>query len=107
MDVPIFKGSKRRHFFTVPADAENVCVQVRPAEHCSAQLVRPDGSIAATKAYKDKSMGVLSAKRNKTAASEVWSIVFPKVQEDARFRIGAPAIPVVASGSADMALTVK
>ena len=107
MDVPIFRGRNRRHFFTVPGDAENVCVQVRPAEHCSAQLVRPDGSIAAAKAYKDKSMGVLSAKRDKTAASEVWSIVFPKVEEDARFRIGAPALPVAASGSADMALTVQ
>lgn len=107
MEVPIFKGRNRRLFFTVPGDAENVCVQVRPVEHCSAQLVRPDGSIADTKAYDDKSMGVLSAKRGKTAASEVWSIVFPKVKEDARFRIGAPAVPVAAFGSPDMALTVR
>lgn len=43
----------------------------------------------------------------KTAAPEVWSIVFPQVEEDARFRIGAPALPIIATGSAEMALTLR
>ena len=38
-------------------------------------------------------------------STEVWSVVFLRVEEDARFRIGVPALPVVATGSSEMALT--
>ena len=105
--VPVFKGKKRRYYFTVPGDAEEVCVQVRAIEPCSAQLLRPDGSVVESKAYANKEMGLLSAKRDKTAVSEVWCLAFPEIEEDARFRIGAPAVPVAATGSPDMALAIR
>jgi len=105
--VPLYCGRNRRFYFTVPADAESVSVQVRPVERCSAKLMRPDGTVVAEAPYDKPLMSVLTVQREKTAAPEVWSVVFPRVEDDARFRIGAPALPFVASGSPEMALTLR
>ena len=105
--VPLFCGQNRRFYFTVPADAESVSVQVNPAERCSAKLMRPDGTVADESPYERRQMSVLTASRKKTTAPKVWSVMFPKVEEDARFRIGAPALPFIASGSPEMALTLR
>ena len=105
--VPLYCGRNRRFYFIVPAAAESVSVQVTPAERCSAKLMRPDGTVVAEAPYDKQEMSVLTVPRKKTTAPEVWSIVFPKVEEDARFRIGAPALPIIASGSAEMALTLR
>ena len=104
-NVLLYCGRNRRFYFTVPADAESVSVQVQPSERCSAQLTRQDGTVVAKAPYDRPQTSVLTVPREKTAASEVWSVVFPRVEEDARFRIGAPALPVVATGSSEMALT--
>ena len=105
--VPLYCGRDRRFYFTVPADAESVSVQVTPAERCSAKLMRPDGTVVAEAPYEKQQMSVLSVPREKTSAPEVWSVVFPEVEEDAGFRIGAPALPIVATGSPEMALTLR
>ena len=88
-----FAGVNRRFWFAVPADAESVRVQVQPEEPCSARLLRPDGSVAAEMPF-DTRMAMLEAKREKSAAAEVWCIEFPRIQEDMVFRIGAPAVPI-------------
>ena len=106
-NVPLYCGRNRRFYFTVPADAESVSVQVQPAERCSAQLTRPDGTVVAEAPYDRPQTSVLTVSREKTAAPEVWSVVFPRVEEDARFRIGAPELPVVATGAPEMALTTR
>ena len=105
--VPLYCGRNRKFYFTVPADAETVSVQVQPVERCSAKLIRPDGTVAAEAPYDKRQMSILSASRQKTAAPEIWSVVFPQLEEDARFRIGAPAMPIIASGSPEMALTFR
>lgn len=88
-------GVNRRFWFVVPATAESVRVQVRPEESCSAKLLWPDGSVAAEMPFGTR-MTMLEAKREKSAAAEVWCLEFPRIVEDAYFRIGSPAIPIVA-----------
>ena len=105
--VPLYCGRNRRFYFIVPAAAESVSVQVTPAERCSAKLMRPDGTVVAEAPYDKQEMSVLTVPRKKTTAPEVWSVVFPKVEEDARFRIGAPALPIVATGSPEMAIAPR
>ena len=102
-NVLLYCGRNRRFYFTVPADAESVSVQVQPSERCSAKLTRPDGTVVAEAPYDRRKMSVLKVPREKTAAPEVWSVVFPQVEEDALFRIGAPALPIVATGAPEMA----
>ena len=94
--VPMFTGRNRRYWFTVPADAENVIVQVEPEEPCSARLLRADGSVAAEMPLTRK-LTQLDAKREKSAEAESWSVEFTRVVEDAGFRIGAPALPIVST----------
>ena len=94
--VPIFGGRNRRYWFTVPSDAESVSVQVEPEEPCSARLLRADGSVAAQMPLASK-LTLLDAKREKSAEAESWSVEFTKVVEDAAFRIGAPALPIVST----------
>ena len=90
--VAMFGGRNRQWYFTVPADAENVRVQIRPDEPCSARLLRPDGSVAAEFPY-GVALTILETKRTKTATPETWCLHFPKVTEDAAFRIGSPSQP--------------
>ena len=94
--VHLFGGRRRNFFFTVPADTEDVAVQVSPEEPCSARLVRPDGTVAQEMPYGSHGTSVLSAKRAPGSGEETWCIEFPRVDEDMRFRIGAPALPLVA-----------
>lgn len=105
--VPLFGGRNRRFWFSVPADAESVSLEVRPSERCSARLMRPDGTVAAESPYEKRQMSILTAPREKTSSPEVWSVEFPQVEEDAGFRIGAPALPFVATGSPEMALAPR
>ena len=97
--VAMFGGRNRRWYFTVPADAEHVCAQIRPDEPCNARLLRPDGSVAAEFPY-GVALTILEAKRTKTATPETWCLHFPKVTEDASFRIGSPAQPFASPDAA-------
>ena len=38
-------------------------------------------------------MTVLETSREKTVFDETWFLVFPRIDEDAEFRIGSPAKP--------------
>lgn len=105
--VPLYKGKNRSLFFTVPADAPKVLVQIRSIDGCSAKLLYPDGTVADEMPYNSSRTAVLSADRVETSEQEVWSVIFPEILEDARIRIGAPCVPVVSTGSPDMAPTVR
>ena len=69
--------------------------------------LHPDGTVVAEAPYDRRQMSVLTVPREKTSAPEVWSVVFPQVEEDALFRIGAPALPIVATGSPEMAIAPR
>ena len=97
--VHMFAGRNRKYYFLVPADTETVSVEIRPEEACSSRLVRADGTVAVEK-KKSVTTSVLNCKREKTVKDEVWCLEFPYVQEDARFRIGYPASPFVATDAA-------
>ena len=56
--VRLFGGRNRRYWFSVPADAEKVSVEIKPEEPCSAKLIRPDGTVAA-EMPKDSKMIIL------------------------------------------------
>ena len=105
--VPLFGGSNRRFFFSVAPNSSNVTVEIKPIERCSAQLLRPDGTVAAEASYDDTRIKVLSASREMSATPEVWSVLFQKVEEDARFRIGGGALPIVTSSAPDMVMIAK
>ena len=91
--VRLFADGRRREYaFKVPKDCELVRIQVTPQEPCSAELIDASGKVVATKPYDSKKQ-IVSAKRAKTAADEVWRIAFPRVAEDMFFRIGAPCFP--------------
>lgn len=89
-----FCGSGRRCFFAVPPGCDPVRVLVRPQEPCSARLIAPDGSVAAEKPF-DRNQALLEARRDAAGKTAVWALEFPRIEEDAEFRIGAPAMPVV------------
>ena len=92
-NVRLFADGRRREFaFRVPKDCELVRVEVTPQEPCSAELIDASGKVVAAKPY-DSKKRIVSAKRAKTAAEEVWRIAFPEVAEDMFFRIGAPCFP--------------
>ena len=97
--VAMFGGRNRRWYFNVPADAEHVRVQIKPEEPCNARLLRPDGSLAAEFPYGD-AWTVLEAERTKTTTPETWCLHFPKVFEDASFRIGSPSPPFASPDAA-------
>ena len=92
--INLFGGRNLKYYFTVPADADRVRVEIRPEEPCSARILRPDGSVAAEMPVRT-GRAVLGSGRAKSAAPEVWCLEFPYVQEDALFRIGLPSPPFV------------
>ena len=94
-NVHLFGGRNRKFWFTVPASAGSVSVQIRPEEPCSAQLLRPDGSVAADMPY-GNGLTVLKADRSASASDETWCLHFPRIGEDVSFRIGSPALPFAA-----------
>lgn len=91
-----FCGSGRRYSFAVPPGCDPVRVMVRPSEPCSARLIAPDGSIVAEKPF-DRNQAMLEASRDATDKTAVWTLELPRIAEDAEFRIGAPAMPVVSA----------
>ena len=97
--VHLYEGKNRKFFFSVPVDADFVRVMVKPDEPCSARLKRPDGSIAAEMPY-GTGMAVLEAKRENVSTAETWCVEFPRIGEDCRFRIGAPALPLASPSAA-------
>ena len=101
--LSVLGGRNRRFYFSVPASASKVTVQIAPEEPCSAQLLRPDGTVAEEMPYGKNGLAVLAATRTATAEDEVWCVCLPRVDEDVRLRIGAPALPL-ASPSASAVL---
>ncbi len=92
--VPLFAPGGRRYYFFVPAAGQEVSVMIKPEESMSAKLLDPSGAVVAEHAYSTKP-DLLRVKKA-PGRGEVWSLEVPGVAEDARFRIGAPALPIVA-----------
>lgn len=91
--VPLFAPGNRRYYFFVPASGSEVCVMLKPEEPMSAVLLDSNGIAVAERGFSAKP----DILRGKKAAgqAEVWSLAVPRVAEDALFRIGAPALPIV------------
>ena len=100
--INLFHADNSEFFFSVPASANEVSVQVLPDEPTSAELRNPSGQAVARLDYGTNG-SVLRAKRA-SGTDEVWSIAFPKMKEDCRVRIGAPAMPIA---SVDPAATMR
>ena len=91
-----FGGVGRRCYFAVPPGSDPVRVMIKPQEACCAKLRAPDGSVVAEMPY-GTDQTLLEAKREAADKTTVWSLELPRVEEDAEFRIGAPAMPVVST----------
>ena len=94
----MFYASGARFYFMVPAGVADIRLEVAPdlGEPVGAELLGPDG---ASMASFSKSDGIrqLVYKRENTAETEIWSVRFPYVHEDMRFRVGAPLLPLVST----------
>ena len=91
--VPLFAPGNRRYYFFVPASGSDVCVMLKPEEAMSAALRDASGAAVAERGFSTKP-DILRGKKA-SGQAEVWSLSVPKVAEDALFRIGAPALPIV------------
>lgn len=85
-------GGRRFHFF-VPAQATEVRVMLKPEEPMSAELLDAGGAVVQSKGFSAKPD--IQRWRKTSAEPETWSLAVPRVAEDAVFRIGSPAIPIV------------
>ena len=83
-------------YFRVPAGTEDVAVYLKSNGEMAAQLVAPDGTVAAERAY-GNGTSVLSAKRTDASRSETWCVRMPRVKWTFDMSIGAPCVPVVCS----------
>ena len=92
--VPLFTGENESFYFSVPADAKNISVNINPSEPVQAVLIDPDGKVVAEMPYQ-RTSAVLNAKREKAASDEVWQLKFVKIEEDMRFQVGLDGIPLV------------
>lgn len=91
--VHLFAPGGRRFYFPVPAKATEVCVMLKPEEPMSAELLDANGTAVQKKDFGNKP-DILRGKKT-SAQPEIWSLAVPRLAEDAVFRIGAPAIPIV------------
>ncbi len=91
--VPLFAPGGRRYYFFVPASGSEVCVMLKPEEPMSATLLDANGVAVEERGFSAKP-DILRGKKA-SGQAEVWSLSVPKVAEDALFRIGAPALPIV------------
>lgn len=91
--VHLFAPGGRRFYFPVPAKAAEVCVMLKPEEPMSAELLDANGTAMQKKDFGNKP-DILRGKKT-SAQPEIWSLAVPRLAEDAVFRIGAPAIPIV------------
>ncbi len=66
---------------------------LKPEEPMSAALLDANGVAVEERGFSAKP-DILRCKKA-AGQAEVWSLAVPRVAEDARFRIGAPALPIV------------
>ena len=91
--VNLFRCEGCAYYFSVPADATEVCVEARPEEEMAMWLRGADGYVADCMSYGRAGKALHGAKRP-SKTSEIWCADIRKVREDAFFRIGAPAVPI-------------
>lgn len=94
----MFYASGARFYFMVPAGAADIRLEVAPdlGEPVGVELLDPSGRSMASFSKSD-SIRQLVYKRGNTAETEIWSVRFPYVHEDMRFRVGAPLLPLVST----------
>ena len=91
-------------YFEVPANAEEVRVKVASGR-VAAELLDASGKTVDAKPYDGRAVTLFS-KRAKTAAPEFWGVRFKDNEWVNRFRVGAPALPIV-SASVESAIIRK
>ncbi len=82
-------------YFTVPADAADVKVEIYADEPVSAALIGPDGK---TRDQVVKLLGgikILRAERKPTRNAEIWQLKLFDIVEDHGIRLGVPMQPLV------------
>ena len=82
--------------FRVPAAAREVLVNLCPQEAGSARLLDASGKVVDESPFV-RTAKVLKAARQPSAADEVWSLVFPKIEEDYYFQVGGDAVPLLST----------
>ena len=101
--VPQF-WKKGTRWFEVPAGAEEVRVQVSKGS-VAAELLNPAGEVVASKPHDGQTV-VLIAKRAKSEKNELWGVRFADNVWVNKFRVGAPALPIISS-SREAAIVAK
>lgn len=91
--VNLFRSRGRFHF-RMPTGADTIRAEILPEEPASAALIAPDGTRVASMAKSTVSK-VLSFRRPDAGKAETWAIEIDG-DEDVQFRVGAPAIPLLA-----------
>lgn len=95
--VPLFVVRNQDMYFSAPAGAEEVVVELSPSdgEHITAELIAPDGTVCDR--CEKSSVGVLLRGRcTKGRKAETWRLRGIFFLEDGSVRLGGDAVPVVA-----------
>ena len=92
--VHVFRGNDVRFRFCVPAKAEIVFVNISPQEPVQAVLMDASGRIVERMPHQSRRC-IMSVKRERATADEVWTLRFVKIDEDATFQVGGDAVPLV------------
>jgi hypothetical protein len=92
--VHLYHGNDIRFRFCVPSTAETISVNISPQEPVQAELINASGEIIERMPYQSKRC-IMSVKRQKTIADEMWTLRFVKIDEDTTFQVGGDALPLV------------
>lgn len=92
--VHLYHGSGTRFRFCVPADAETVSVNITPQEPVEVELLNAAGKTVERMPYQRRRC-IMQVKRPKSAADEVWTLRFVKIDEDMTFQVGGDVVPLV------------
>lgn len=107
-DTPVgmFRGSKHKFYFMVPAGVQDIAIEVSPDvnEPVSSQLIDPNGKIVISN-NRSATAKLLKHSRTDASKDEIWCVYFPYVREDFRFRIGSPLLPLVSTAPENLLIT--
>ena len=95
-ELHFFHGGNEAFYFRVPAAAKEVLVNLCPQEAGSARLLDASGKVVDESPFV-RTAKVLKAARQPSAVDEVWSLVFPKIEEDYCFQVGGDAVPLLST----------
>ncbi|MBO5752013.1 MAG: right-handed parallel beta-helix repeat-containing protein [Kiritimatiellae bacterium] len=94
--VPLFIVRNHDMYFSAPANAEEVVVELSPSggEYVTAELISPDGTVSDR--CEKSPVGVLLRGKCKKSKKQIWRLRGIFFLEDASVRLGGDAVPVIA-----------